>query len=107
MTRNRIRARVIRGKLTHSTQRRVGPLARASRSDTVSGMYEPLLSRTRELASAFLDTIDTRPVNARATFDQLMSALDGPVPDGPHDPLAVIEQLAQAAEPGLVASTGP
>lgn len=78
-----------------------------ARSDTVSRMYEPLLSRTRELASAFLDTIDTRPVNARATFDELVSALGGPVPGGPQDPLAVIEQLARAAEPGLVSSTGP
>ena len=29
------------------------------------------------------------------------------MPDGPNDPTAVIEQLAAAAEPGLVASPGP
>jgi glutamate/tyrosine decarboxylase-like PLP-dependent enzyme len=70
-------------------------------------MYEPLLSRTREIASGFLQTIDTRQVNARATFAELVAALGGPIPRGPQDPVAVVEQLASDAEPGLIASTGP
>jgi glutamate/tyrosine decarboxylase-like PLP-dependent enzyme len=70
-------------------------------------MYDPLLSRTRELANAFLDTIDSRPVNARATFADLAGALGGAIPDDPQDPVAVINGLAAAAEPGLIASTGP
>ena len=76
-------------------------------SDTVSRMYEPLLSRTHELASAFLDTIDTRPVKPGASFAELVSALGGPTPEGPQDPVEVIERLAAAVEPGLVASAGP
>jgi glutamate/tyrosine decarboxylase-like PLP-dependent enzyme len=70
-------------------------------------MYEPLLSRTREIASSFLETVDTRRVNARATFSDLVAALGGPIPSGPQDPVTVVEQLASAAEPGLIASTGP
>jgi glutamate/tyrosine decarboxylase-like PLP-dependent enzyme len=70
-------------------------------------MYDSLLMRTRELASAFLDTIDGRPVNAQASFAELVSALGGPIPDEPRDPVEVIEQLAAAVEPGLIASTGP
>jgi len=70
-------------------------------------MYEPLLSRTHDLASAFLETIDTRPVNARATFATLLAALGGPIPDGPQDPMMVIDHLVRSAEPGLVASAGP
>src|SRR5262249_6915920 len=33
----------------------------------------------------------------------LLAAFDAPVPDGPSDPLAVIEHLAAAADPGLTA----
>ena len=32
--------------------------------------------------------------------------MGGPLPDGPTDPLAVVEELAAAADPGLVASAG-
>ena len=33
--------------------------------------------------------------------------MGGPLPDGPSDPTAVVEALAAAADPGLVASAGP
>ena len=33
--------------------------------------------------------------------------LGGPVPEGPSDPLQVVEALAQAADPGVVATAGP
>ena len=32
--------------------------------------------------------------------------MGGPLPDGPTDPLSVVEELAGAADPGLVASAG-
>jgi glutamate/tyrosine decarboxylase-like PLP-dependent enzyme len=68
---------------------------------------DPLLARTRDLAASFLATLDTRPVNARATFAELVETLGGPLPDGPQDPRVVIERLAAGAEPGLVATPGP
>jgi glutamate/tyrosine decarboxylase-like PLP-dependent enzyme len=66
-----------------------------------------LLSRTRELAERFLAGVDARPVFPTAAFAELVRALGGPLPEEPQDPLAVIEHLAKAADPGLVASPGP
>jgi glutamate/tyrosine decarboxylase-like PLP-dependent enzyme len=62
-----------------------------------------LLRRTAEVAADFLDTLDDRPVFPRASVDELREALGGPLPDGPTDPEQVIEQLVDAAEPGVVA----
>jgi len=70
-------------------------------------MFEPLLSRTHTLAARFLDTLADRPVNARASFAELKAALSVPLRDAPEDPITVIEQLAGAAEPGLMATAGP
>lgn len=70
-------------------------------------MYEPLLTRTHAIAAAFLDTIDDRPAHARAPFGDLVAALGGPTPQAPQDPVAVVEALARALEPGLMATPGP
>ena len=43
----------------------------------------------------------TRPVGPHATADEL--AFSVPLPDGPTDPAAVIDELAKLAEPGLMA----
>jgi glutamate/tyrosine decarboxylase-like PLP-dependent enzyme len=42
-----------------------------------------------------------------ASREELRSALGGPLPDGPLDPAQVIDDLARAADPGLVTTTGP
>ena len=63
-----------------------------------------LLRRTAELAADHLDTLDTRPVYPRAGVAELRAALDGPLPEGPSDPLQVIERLAADVDPGVVAS---
>jgi glutamate/tyrosine decarboxylase-like PLP-dependent enzyme len=62
-----------------------------------------LLRRTAELAADFLDTLDDRPIWPQATTDELRAALGGRLPDGPSDPKAVVEALADAAERGVVA----
>jgi glutamate/tyrosine decarboxylase-like PLP-dependent enzyme len=62
-----------------------------------------LLIRTAEIAAGWLESLGTRPVAARATVEELRARLGGPLPAGPADPLAVVEELARAAEPGLVA----
>ena len=36
-----------------------------------------------------------------------MEALGGPLPQGPADPLTVLEELVEHADPGIVASAGP
>jgi len=70
-------------------------------------MPDSLLSRTRELAENFLASVDSRPVFPTTTFPELVRALGGPLPEEPQDPQSVIERLAAAADPGLVATPGP
>ena len=66
-----------------------------------------LLTRTAELANDFLDRLPNRPVGRAVDLAKLRAALGGPLPDEPQAPLAVVEGLARAAEPGLVGSAGP
>ena len=61
-----------------------------------------LLRRTAELAGDFLETLDERPIWPRAKIGELREMLGGPLPDGPSDPLEVVEALVRAAEPGVV-----
>ncbi len=63
-----------------------------------------LLQRTAELAADHLDTLDSRPVYPQVTVDELRARIDVPLPDGPEDPAVVVEELAAALEPGVVAS---
>ncbi|MFD0685793.1 pyridoxal phosphate-dependent decarboxylase family protein [Actinomadura fibrosa] len=62
-----------------------------------------LLERTAETAIGWLESLDGRPVGASAGVEDLRARLGGPVPAGPLDPLAVVDELARAVEPGLVA----
>jgi glutamate/tyrosine decarboxylase-like PLP-dependent enzyme len=68
---------------------------------------EALLRRTTELAIDFLSSLNARPVGARATRDELLATLGGPLPDEGSPASEVIESLARAADPGLVAMAGP
>ena len=65
-----------------------------------------LLRRTADLAADYLDSVDERPVYPQISTDELYSRLSGPLPDGPSDPVTVVEELARAADPGIVASAG-
>jgi glutamate/tyrosine decarboxylase-like PLP-dependent enzyme len=62
-----------------------------------------LLHRTAELAGDFLDSLDERPVFPQASADELRSLLRVRLQEEPLDPEQVVEQLAAATEPGLVA----
>src|SRR6266516_6266716 len=62
-----------------------------------------LLLRTAELAAAFLESLEHRPVFPPAEADELRRLLGGPLPEHPSDPAAVLEQLVAGAEPGVVA----
>ena len=66
-----------------------------------------LLDRTTELATDFLDRLADRPVGSTADLASLRAALGGPLPEGPSEPIAVVESLAREAEPGLVGTAGP
>jgi glutamate/tyrosine decarboxylase-like PLP-dependent enzyme len=65
------------------------------------------LSRVQELAGRFLDGLAERPVRATASLEQLRAALGAPLAEGGMEAGQVIEELARAAEGGLVADAGP
>jgi glutamate/tyrosine decarboxylase-like PLP-dependent enzyme len=62
-----------------------------------------LLRRTAELAADYLDTLGERPVFPQVSPDELREALGGPLPDEPLPAEQVVDELAAAAEPGVVA----
>jgi len=68
-------------------------------------MSEPgdLLRRTAELAAGYVESLGERPVFPRVDPDELRAALGGPLPEEPVAADEVVEELAAAAEPGLVA----
>jgi glutamate/tyrosine decarboxylase-like PLP-dependent enzyme len=73
------------------------------RSHPPAAASSALFARTAQIAAGWLQSLDRRPVAESATVDELRSRLGGPLPQSPADPLAVVEDLARAAEPGLVA----
>src|SRR5262245_2250554 len=68
-----------------------------------------VLRRVAELAIAHRDTLTDRLVAAApgTTSADLRAALGGPLPTAGTPALTVIDELAAAADPGLVASGGP
>jgi glutamate/tyrosine decarboxylase-like PLP-dependent enzyme len=77
-------------------------LAAQRRFDAVTDV-RALLQRTAELAADFLDSLEERPVFPQVSVDEVLAALRLPLQDEPLDPAQVVEELAAAAEPGLVA----
>jgi glutamate/tyrosine decarboxylase-like PLP-dependent enzyme len=63
--------------------------------------------RAAELAEEHLTTLRDRPVGADATYEDLVAALDEPLPEHGEDDVAVLEHLVTAAGPGVVANPGP
>ena len=70
-------------------------------------MHRDVLNRAHEIASRYLDDVATRHVGGTATRAALIEALGGPLPEGPTDPLLVLEELVEKADPGIVATAGP
>ncbi|MEV6648494.1 pyridoxal-dependent decarboxylase [Amycolatopsis sp. NPDC051371] len=65
-----------------------------------------LLARAAELAAEHRDGLADRPV-AREVDPAALRAGFGQLRDAPAAPATVLEELARAAEPGLVATAGP
>jgi glutamate/tyrosine decarboxylase-like PLP-dependent enzyme len=67
-----------------------------------------LLVRTAEQIAAYRKSVGERPVAPAVELDQLRAALgEGPLPDEGADAADVVDELVAAAEPALVATTGP
>jgi glutamate/tyrosine decarboxylase-like PLP-dependent enzyme len=68
---------------------------------------ERAMRRAAELGLEFLAGLDERRVGALEDDVTLAARLGGPLPDDEEDPQRVVEEMAAAVEPGLVASAGP
>ncbi|MBT2486011.1 MULTISPECIES: aminotransferase class V-fold PLP-dependent enzyme [unclassified Microbacterium] len=64
------------------------------------------LDAAHRAALTFLDSVDERPVWPRASIDDMLTVFGGPLSDEGADPAAVIGEIAQRADPGLVAIPG-
>jgi glutamate/tyrosine decarboxylase-like PLP-dependent enzyme len=71
--------------------------------------HQQLLHKVIDLASGYYDRRDSSPVFPRITPDRLRQAFGAatPMPEQGQDAEKVIAELAQTAELGLVANTGP
>jgi glutamate/tyrosine decarboxylase-like PLP-dependent enzyme len=66
--------------------------------------HRDLLHATARHAAGFFDSLGERPIFPRTTAEELRARLGGPLPEGPIDAETVVEELAAAAEPGVVAN---
>ncbi|AWB87493.1 pyridoxal phosphate-dependent decarboxylase family protein [Mycetocola zhujimingii] len=65
--------------------------------------YRQPLDRAREHSLEWLASLPTRQVRPQRTADQVAEHFSIPLPAGPTDPAAVVDELAGFAEPGLMA----
>src|SRR5918999_2731144 len=65
------------------------------------------LRRAAQLAEEHLDGLGERRVDAHVGYEDVLAALDSPLPVEGEDAVAVVENIAAVAGPGTVASSGP
>jgi len=70
-------------------------------------MTDDVLRRAADLAIQFRQGLPERHVGAQTDRATLLAALGGPLPQSGTDPVEVIEQLAAAADPGIIGMSGP
>jgi glutamate/tyrosine decarboxylase-like PLP-dependent enzyme len=68
--------------------------------------HSKALDAAHKQATAFLESLPTRPVWPRASYEQMRAAFDAPLPEHGSDAASVVEELAALADPGIVASAG-
>src|SRR3954454_2419109 len=68
---------------------------------------EQALYRAAEMAIDYLQRVPDLRVREEASLDDLRAVLRMPLNDGPLDPNVVVQELARAAEPGLVQIQSP
>ena len=69
--------------------------------------FEPLLARAHAHAGDFLRELPRRFVGARAGREEMLAALDGPLPQRGEDPALVLDRLALQADRGASACAAP
>ncbi len=68
---------------------------------------EAALRRAAEIGLDYLAGLDERHVGAHADAAALLPRFPAALPEDGMDPVAVVEELAEAVDPGLVAAPGP
>lgn len=66
-------------------------------------LYAAALDRARAHADTWLSSMPDRPVPPRVGIEDIARTLGRPLPDGPTDPVDVVDLLAAGVEPGLMA----
>src|SRR5687767_1326329 len=66
-----------------------------------------VVRRAAELAEEHIARLGDRPVAATTGYEDVVAALDEPLPEHGEDPVAVIERLVAVAGPATVANPGP
>jgi len=66
--------------------------------------YEAALDRAAERSKQWLTSIPGRQVGPRKSADEILRRFGGPLPEQGRDAAAVVDELADGAEPGLMAS---
>ena len=66
-----------------------------------------LLSRTTELATGYLASLATRRVGGPVDLPALRAAMGGPLPEGPTDPVTVVEGVGRSGRPGARGNCRP
>ncbi|HKH41938.1 MAG TPA: aminotransferase class V-fold PLP-dependent enzyme [Solirubrobacterales bacterium] len=69
--------------------------------------YERVLEVAEQRARRYLAEVEDRPVREQAAVKELRAHLDRELPEEGEDPATVVEELAEAAEPGLIALGSP
>ena len=64
--------------------------------------YTPALDAAMIHARSWLASVPERPVPPRMTADELRAEFGETIPEGPSDPVDVVEALARSTEPGLM-----
>ncbi|MGX1702539.1 hypothetical protein [Microbacterium sp. NPDC055357] len=64
------------------------------------------LEAAHDAASRFLDSLAERPVWPRASLDDMLGVFGGPLADEGQDAAELVADLAERADPGLVAIPG-
>lgn len=65
------------------------------------------LPRAMELATEYLAGLPHRTVDASTSYDEVVDALSGPLPDQGTNAVSVAEQLAATLGPATIACAGP
>jgi glutamate/tyrosine decarboxylase-like PLP-dependent enzyme len=69
--------------------------------------YERALEVASRRAQEYLTELPERPVRERESVEELRDRLNRDLPETGEDPVAVVEALADSAEPGVIATGSP